>query len=419
MRAAAAARPAPQAGAGLYLFVIAIVAFLTVVDLFASQAILPSLAERYRVSPAAMGVAANAAALGMAAAALLVALFGARIDRRGGVSAALLLLCVPTILLAYAPNLAVFAALRVAQGLLMATAFSLTLAYLGERCTARAAGGAFAAYVTGNVAANLFGRLLAASVVDRFGLDANFFVFAALNAAGGALALFAIRASGARMTAPAAPIAAVVRHLENPPLAASFAIGFLILFSFIGVFTYVNFVLVRPPFEIARMSLGLVYFVFAPAILTTPLAGNVASRLSPPSALRLGLAAALVGLPLLLTSALPLVLTGMALFAAGTFFAQAAATAHVSRTAIADKGAASGLYLASYFSGGLVGSAVLGAAFDADGWTACIAGVALALVAAMTLTRALVSAHRPHAENAFLNIDQKPDAQAETNRREM
>ncbi|MBY0423202.1 MAG: MFS transporter, partial [Parvularculaceae bacterium] len=332
--------------------------------------------------------------------------------------AALLLLCVPTILLAYAPNLAAFAALRVVQGLLMATAFSLTLAYLGERCSARAASGAFAAYVTGNVAANLFGRLLAASVVERFGLDANFFVFAALNAAGGALALFAIRSSGARMSAPAAPLAAVLRHLKTPPLAGAFAIGFLILFAFIGVFTYVNFVLVRPPFAVPRMSLGLVYFVFAPAIVTTPLAGRVAARLSPQAALRLGLVGALAGLPLLLAGVLPLVLAGMALFAVGAFFAQAAATAHVSRTATTDKGAASGLYLASYFAGGLAGAAALGAIFDAFGWAACLAGVAAALFAALILTRALVPAHRHHAETAFLNAAHERDNLVASNGRD-
>ncbi len=415
---AAQDRPGVDPGAGFYLFVIAVVAFLTVVDLFASQAILPSLAERYGVAPSAMGVAANAAALGMAAASLLVALFGARIDRRGGIAAALLVLCIPTILLAFAPNLGVFAALRIAQGLLMATAFSLTLAYLGERCSARAASGAFAAYVTGNVAANLFGRLLAASVVERFGLDANFFVFAALNAVGGALALFAIRRSGARMATPAAPLAAVARHLKTPPLAAAFAIGFLILFAFIGVFTYVNFVLVRAPYEVPRMSLGFVYFVFAPAILTTPLAGKVAARLSPQTAVRLGLAGALAGLPLLLSQALPLVLAGMALFAVGAFFAQAAATAHVSLTATADKGAASGLYLASYFAGGLAGAAALGAIFDAYGWAACLGGVASALVAALFLSQALVAAHRGHTEKAFLNAAQARDPLGGTNGRD-
>ena len=44
----------------------------------------------------------------------------------------------------------------------MSAAFTLTLAYLGERCSAGDAAGALAAYVTGNVASNLFGRLLSA-----------------------------------------------------------------------------------------------------------------------------------------------------------------------------------------------------------------------------------------------------------------
>ena len=39
----------------LRTFVIGLTAFLTVVDLFATQAILPLLAQAYGVSPAAMG----------------------------------------------------------------------------------------------------------------------------------------------------------------------------------------------------------------------------------------------------------------------------------------------------------------------------------------------------------------------------
>ena len=57
-------------------------------------------------------------------------------------------------------------------------------------------------------------------------------------------------------------------------MRASFAIGFCILFAFIGTFTYVNFVLVREPLSLSRMALGFVYFVFLPSVLTTPLAGR-------------------------------------------------------------------------------------------------------------------------------------------------
>ena len=43
--------------------VIGLTAFLTVVDLFATQAILPSLTKAYHVTPAAMGLAVNASTL--------------------------------------------------------------------------------------------------------------------------------------------------------------------------------------------------------------------------------------------------------------------------------------------------------------------------------------------------------------------
>jgi MFS family permease len=61
-------------------FVIGLIAFLTLVDLFATQAILPSLARHYAVSPAAMGFAVNASTMGMAIAGLGVAFFSRRID---------------------------------------------------------------------------------------------------------------------------------------------------------------------------------------------------------------------------------------------------------------------------------------------------------------------------------------------------
>ena len=148
--------------------IIGLTAFLTVVDLFATQAILPSLARTYQVTPAAMGLAVNASTFGMAVAGLTVALFDRHLDRRLGILVSLVLLAIPTALLANAPDLTVFAALRVAQGLCMASAFTLTLAYLGEECSAMDAGGAFAAYITGNVASNLIGRLISAGESDSF-----------------------------------------------------------------------------------------------------------------------------------------------------------------------------------------------------------------------------------------------------------
>ena len=74
----------------------------------------------------------------------------------------------------------------------MAAAFTLTLAYLGEHYSAADSAGAFAAYITGNVASNLIGRLISAGVADHFGLAANFYFFAVLNLLGAVLVYFTV-----------------------------------------------------------------------------------------------------------------------------------------------------------------------------------------------------------------------------------
>jgi len=379
---------ATHSGALWRTTIIGLTAFLTVVDLFATQAILPSLARAYGVAPAAMGVAVNASTLGMAIAGLVVALFSRRIDRRLGILVSLVVLAVPTALLAHAPDLMTFTILRLLQGVCMASAFTLTLAYLGEECSAADAGGAFAAYITGNVASNLIGRLVSAAVADHFGLALNFYFFAILNLAGAVLVYFTIARSTPMhemAMSRRSPLAAWLDHLHNPRLRAAFGIGFCILFAFIGTFTYVNFVLVRPPLSLAPMTLGLVYFVFAPSIVTTLLAGRAVRRIGTMRTVWLSLGLAGAGLPLLLLPDLAAVLAGMVLVGVGTFFAQAAATGFVSASATSERGSASGIYLACYFLGGMVGTAVLGMIFDRFGWAACVAGIGLAVAAGSAL----------------------------------
>lgn len=381
-----------SAGAALRSLVIGLTAFLTVVDLFATQAVLPSLTRHYGVAPAAMGLAVNASTMGMAIAGLVVGFFSRLIDRRLGILASLILLAIPTTLLATAADLPTFTLLRVLQGLCMASAFALTLAYLGEQCSATDAGGAFAAYIAGNVASNLIGRLVSAAVADRLGLAANFYFFALLNIAGAVLVYFTIHRVQPMQAMPSvrSPLTAMIAHWRNPKLRSVFAIGFCILFAFIGTFTFVNFVLVRPPLTLGMMELGLVYFVFAPSVVTTLFAGRAVARFGTRPAIWAALTVAAIGLPLMLSSHLANVLLGMVLVGVGTFFAQACATGFVGQAAQEDRGVASGTYLACYFLGGLAGSALLGQLFDRFDWAACVAGVAISLAVAALLTRNLV-----------------------------
>jgi MFS transporter, YNFM family, putative membrane transport protein len=366
---------------------VGLIGFLTLVDLFAAQAILPALAHHYGVGPAEIGLAANASTLGMAVAGLLAGVLGRSVDRRRGIWLSLGLLAIPTLLLSVAPNLTAFALLRIAQGLCMATAFTLTLAYLAERCTVTGATTALAAYVTGGVASNLVGRLVAATVVDHAGTGAGFVLFAALNLFGAALVAGSLSEGAPELgDQPKRPFwAGWADHLRNAELLLLYGIGFLVLFAFIGVFSYVGFVLAAAPYALSMTALGLVFLVFAPSMITTPAAGRIAQRLGPARALSCSLLLALLSLPLLAIGSLPAMITGLTLVGIGTFFAQAVATGSVGRAARQDRAAASGLYLSAYYCGGLAGAAAIGQIFARFGWLAALLGVgtALALAAVM------------------------------------
>jgi predicted MFS family arabinose efflux permease len=369
--------------------IVAMVSFLTLIDLFGAQALLPQIIVAYNSDPGTAGFAVNAATLGMVISGLTVAWFADRIDRKRGIWICLALLAVPTTLLSVADSIWVFMGLRVVQGALMAAAFTLTMTYLSERCDMTAAGGALAAYITGNVASNLVGRLLAVSLSDATSLSGSFLFFAGLNLVGAALALILIGASDdvpPKLGGPA--LEAWKRHFATPQLRAAFSIGFFILFIFVGVFTYVNLYLVNE-LGLSPMRLGLVYLVFAPAIITTPMASNLVRWLGPRSALVFSLAFALAGLLLTLSGQIWAVLLGLAIVGASTFAAQAAATGYVSANVRSDRAQASGLYLTSYYLGGLVGALVLGQINANFGWQATVLCIAVAIAAAILIALGL------------------------------
>ncbi|MEL7349068.1 MAG: MFS transporter, partial [Pseudomonadota bacterium] len=321
---------------------------------------------------------------------LTVAWFSDRIDRRLGIWVSLVVLAVPTALLAVVDDLVLFTVLRVIQGACMATAFTLTMTFLSEECDLTAAAGAMAAYVSGNVASNLFGRLMASEVAAGIGVFDTFYVFAALNLVGALLAILVI---GVRSAQPPArsgpPLEAWRRHMANPPLRAAFGLGFLILFVFVGVFTYVNFELVGPVYGLAPVDLGLVYLVFLPSLITTPMAGDLVARFGPQRLFMGAAALSLAAIAATLPGNLMATLLGLAVLAAATFQMQAAATAFVGRVAEGNRAAANGLYLTAYYLGGLMGALVVGLVYEAGGWTGAALVIALALAGAAALARQL------------------------------
>ena len=71
----------------------------------------------------------------------------------------------------------------------------------------------------------------------------------------------------------------MLRHLRNPQLLATYAVGFGTLFNFIATFTYINFVLAAPPFSFSATLLGAVFLVYLLGAAVTPMTGRFIHRL--------------------------------------------------------------------------------------------------------------------------------------------
>jgi YNFM family putative membrane transporter len=368
-----------RSGTFIGALIMALASFFTLIDLFGPQAIVPVLTNAFSTTPGRMGIVVNAATLGMAVTGIATACVADRFERKGAMVAALLLLAVPTMLVAFADNLYAFAILRIAQGLFMCVGFMVAIAYIAEEWGASgAAPVVMSAYVTGNVAANMLGRMIAGAAAQHASWHVAFLAMAGLNLSGAAL-LYAVlpRSRRYRRVGPTLSIVTSMRlHLADPRLKAACLVGFLILFGFIGTFTYVNFRLSRPPFDLSPTVLGLLYAVFVVSLVATPAAGLTIKRFGHRLALLAGSGISVAGVIMTLSDLLPIVMTGLALVGGGTFFCQAVATGFTGHIASHAKGAAGGLYLAAYYTGGIVGALFLAAVYGFWGWSGCVGVIA-------------------------------------------
>jgi MFS family permease len=155
-------------------------------------------------------------------------------------------------------------------------------------------------------------------------------------------------------------------------LLAICGLGFTVLFALVGVFTYANFYLARPPFNLTSAELGSIFLVYLLGCVVTPLAGRYLDRHGFRRTTLLSFSMCLGGLLLTLVHSLAAVIAGLAVFSSGIFVAQAAASVLMGKVAGRARSAAAGLYVTFYYTGGSAGTALTAWFWLKGGWPACV-----------------------------------------------
>ena len=348
--------------------------FCAFLALFAPQPLLPMLAREFGVSPARISLVVTASTLAVAISAPLAGFVADRFGRKRVIVPSAFLLAVPTLLAATATGYWQLIFWRFLQGVFTPGIFAVVIAYINEEWES-GAGAATAAYVTGTVIGGFSGRALAAVVAGQGSWRWSFVVLGALNLAG-AVCIRAWLPAGNRFTRvhrTESAIAPILRHLRNPRLVATYAVGFCVMFTLLATFTYINFYLAAPPFHLSTAALGMLFVVYLVGAVITPIAGRAIDRFGHRFALVAAFSAGATGVLLTLIHSLPLVMAGLTLACTGVFIANSAGSSYVGSAATESRASAVGLYVTFYYLGGSAGSAVPGFVWNRGGWPACVA----------------------------------------------
>jgi MFS transporter, YNFM family, putative membrane transport protein len=374
----------------LRILAVALAGFSAFLHLYATQSLLPLLADVFQASKLEVSLTVSATTIAVALAAPLTGLLADRLGRKRIIVAAAFGLAIPTFLAATAPNLYALVGWRFVQGLFMPAIFAVTVAYVSEEWDRKRVGSVMAAYITGNILGGVLGRFLSGLIAANWGWRWSFLVLGCLNfLSGTAIWAWLPRSQNFKREPQLSVLSANIgQHLRNPKLWAAYIVGFNVLFSNVSTFTYVNFYLAAPPFRLGTVALGSVFFVYLLGALVTPMVGPWMGHLGYRRILAVAILTASTGVLMTLQPTLWVVIIGLAISAAGIFVCQSAANSYLGAVSGHAKATAAGLYVAFYYLGGSLGAIAPGFAWAMGAWPACVAMIVTVhfLTAGLALT---------------------------------
>ena len=350
----------------------AIGAFL---HLYAPQAVLPVMAGEFGVGAAGASMIITAGTLAVAATAPFTGAISDVLGRKRMIVTAMALLLVPATMVALAPTMEQLVFWRFIHGLLLPPIFAVTIAYIGDEWPPGEANGVFGVYASASAVGGFLGRFIPGLLTDYVGWRGGFLALAGCTVI--CLLVVAILLPHERKFVRASNFAAsgrqMLAHLRNPKLLATYAVGFGVLFNFIGTFTYVSFHLAAPPFNRSPAFLGSIFVVYLVGSAAALWLGRVIAWLGRRTFVLCVLAMWAVGVLITLIPSVAAIVVGLVVCSACGILTQASSTSFVAITAKTGTSAAVGLYVTSFYVGGTFGGYLPGLAYEAGGWPLSVA----------------------------------------------
>lgn len=353
------------------------------------------LAQLFHASKTGAGMTVSAATLGVAISAPIFGALTERLPRKSVIVFSLLGISAPTLLAATSTSLAQLVFWRFLQGITVPGVIAVLITYIGEEWPPEQVALIMSFYVSGTALGGFTGRITAGILADHFNWRVSFLVLGAASLAGAAAVGAWLPRGHRRMPQTGAQSRQLGRIYQMqglfriPRLLATFAVGFNVLFSLVGVFTWITFKLAAAPFHLSTTALSSLFFVYLIGLVVTPAAGFLITRVGLRAGVGGAICVSIAGVLLTLAPSLTVVIIGLTLLSSGVFIAQTASQSHLRVAAPpGTRVTAAGLYLTCYYLGGTAAGVVPGAFWNLGKWPACVGFIVVMQLIAFTIALA-------------------------------
>ena len=268
---------------------------LTFAILHCTQPLMPIFSERFGVSPATASLSMSAATATLAVSLLVAAALPG--SRKVIMTVSLFGTAFLTLLLALSPGFGSLLAVRALQGMVLAGLPSVAMAYVGEEFRPEGLGVAMGLYVSGTSFGGMAGRISSGVLADAFSWRVAVGAVGVVAILGAVLFWIALPPpsnSSPRATAKQGsgegPFKPLLRPLRDPGLVCVFALGFLLLGSFMILFNYVGYLLLGPPYGLSQAAVGMLFSTYLAGTFSSAWMGRLADRHGRPKVLGAGVA---------------------------------------------------------------------------------------------------------------------------------
>lgn len=364
--------------------------FITFANLYITQPLMPEFTKEFGISPAVASLSLSVATLTLAFSLLLFGSLSEAWGRKRLMTVSIFIASILTITLAFSQSYEMLIALRIIQGFVFAGVPAIAMAYLAEEVDGNSLGVAMGLYISGTSIGGMSGRIIMGSMSDLFSWQVGVIILGVVSLAICFYFVWALPPSKHFVARPLQfkpLVKSLFHHLRDSTLVCLFAIGFLLMGSFVTMYNYISFKFLEEPYALSATIVGWIFLVYLVGTFSSAWFGSLSSKYGKQPVLYLGIIIFLAGLLLTIPGSLFMQIIGLIIFTFGFFAAHSVASGWVSARATQDKAQASSIYLFAYYFGSSVAGTTGGYFWMNYGWSGIVGflgcGILICLSCAM------------------------------------